>query len=504
MEKRARFFPLLVALLFFSLVLPAAGASKINRIRVNEYDDKVRLVIDISGEVEFVANRLGNYIQIDIPSAEFAAKCKPPSDKKTSILEHLSLGRVEDCAKIYVYLKIPAYYKIFSLSSPNRIVLDLAKGLKEFERRVVAPGLEYMRFAKTTSKGAAVGSLIVADLKYFDVAPSLAMGKPWEPNIFEQTMLFFKPIFPWFEEPVSHFYKERTSIIAKRGGAAAAVNGTYFGKVGEPLGILMIDGDLISSPIYDRTAFVVPESGKPFIDNILVNTYFLTRGEIKVDVSGINEKRTSGGDIILFTPRYGKKTGEKDAIEVAVIGDKVVNVGGENSEIPSNGFVISASKRYEELFRKAISSGDRLEPKVELIPYSAADPSALRHVVGGGPRLVKGGRAYVSKNEEKFKRDIALTRAARTAIGLKADGKLILVAVDKTSRIKNVDGITESDGMTLEELSEVLLAFGARDAMNLDGGGSSTMVLGGEIVNTPANGHEIAVSNAVLLKAKVN
>ena len=72
--------------------------------------------------------------------------------------------------------------------------------------------------------------------------------------------------------------------------------------------------------------------------------------------------------------------------------------------------------------------------------------------------------------EERFQNDILNSRAPRTALGIRADGSLLLVTVNGRN-----PGI--SVGMTLEELAELMIELGAVDAMNLDGGGSTTMVI---------------------------
>jgi exopolysaccharide biosynthesis protein len=84
-------------------------------------------------------------------------------------------------------------------------------------------------------------------------------------------------------------------------------------------------------------------------------------------------------------------------------------------------------------------------------------------------------------------------RHPRAAIGIDRKGAVHIVAVDGRQP-------GHSDGMTLQELGDFLLAHGITDAMNLDGGGSTTLIVGGHIVNRPSDASgERAVSNALLL-----
>lgn len=292
--------------------------------------------------------------------------------------------------------------------------------------------------------------------------------------------------------------------MVARASAEAGVNATYFGKASEPLGILVIGGELISYPIYDRTALVISGSNEPSIDNIYVSAWARAENGAVLEIDGFNQSKSSDHNTIVYTGKFGKRTDTKDISEIVVRKGRVERIDNGDADIPEDGFVISTEKGVPQSTLEAFRPGTKVELNVDLMPYSTSHSHSFKHIIGGGPRLIKGGREYISKKEEKFKNDIALSRAARTAVGITADGKLIFISVDKTSRIKNLNGVTESSGMSLEELSELLRYYGAVEAMNLDGGGSSTMVVSGEVVNTPANGNEIAVSNAIVIRKRVN
>jgi exopolysaccharide biosynthesis protein len=116
------------------------------------------------------------------------------------------------------------------------------------------------------------------------------------------------------------------------------------------------------------------------------------------------------------------------------------------------------------------------------------------YAIGGGPRLVRDGKVSVTAIEEQFKADVATGRAPRTAVGVTGDGKLLLIAVTGRQAYHSI-------GVTLEELAGIALELGAKDAMNLDGGGSSTMVVRDYVMNTPSDGRERKVADAILVFA---
>lgn len=118
-------------------------------------------------------------------------------------------------------------------------------------------------------------------------------------------------------------------------------------------------------------------------------------------------------------------------------------------------------------------------------------------VVGGGPRLVEKGRncAIEANRREHMSPAFATDRHPRTALGLLADGKtLVLVVVDGRQADRSI-------GINLSNLADYMISLGCVEAMNLDGGGSSTMVIRGELANFPSDASGArAVTNALLLR----
>jgi exopolysaccharide biosynthesis protein len=138
-------------------------------------------------------------------------------------------------------------------------------------------------------------------------------------------------------------------------------------------------------------------------------------------------------------------------------------------------------------YDKRDSSRRRVEiPTFEIFP-TAED------IVGGFPQLIKNGRIEITWQQEKSSKEFVETRHPRTAVAKLKDGKFLMVTVDGRQAGYSV-------GMNLNELAAFLLELGATDAMNLDGGGSTTMFLDGKIVNKPSDKEgERSVSDALLV-----
>jgi len=282
---------------------------------------------------------------------------------------------------------------------------------------------------------------------------------------------------------------ERVSDMAKRTGAIAAVNGAYFASNGRPLGVFMIDGELITEPYANRTAVGLTPQGA-VMDNVSFAGEVRHEGRLLAPVSGLNRPRLQD-ELIVYTEAYGTKTNtNRWGHEVVVVDGVVVAVQPEgNSTIPPGGFVLSAHGVMRQHLAE-LEPGDRVELKISLMP----DWSELgvRQIIGGGPRLVRSGVLEITGEAEQFNDDILKGRAPRTAIGITADHRLLLVTVN--GRQPNV-----SVGMTLEELGNLLIELGALEAMNLDGGGSTTMVVRNLVLNLPSDGKERAVANAIVV-----
>ena len=122
--------------------------------------------------------------------------------------------------------------------------------------------------------------------------------------------------------------------------------------------------------------------------------------------------------------------------------------------------------------------GDRIDIVIQLVP----DRGPLRTVVGGWPRIVEAGRnvALAADSVEGTIPRFSRARHPRSALGISRDSAtLYVVAVDGRQ--------AASVGMTLEELAEAMIALGAYEAMNLDGGGSTALVVRDSVINTPSD-----------------
>ena len=169
---------------------------------------------------------------------------------------------------------------------------------------------------------------------------------------------------------------------------------------------------------------------------------------------------------------------------VAVENGKIVSIGTQTMPIPHNGYVIvGPNERLSKLYR-----AKHVDLDIKTIP----NWDNVKHIISGGPYLVKNGEVFVDMTEQKL--GAIGGKNPRTAIGYTQDGNFIMVAVDGREGA--------SVGLTLKELAWFMKSIDCINAMNLDGGGSTVMYVNGRVVNMPKVKGGIALSNALTIDLK--
>lgn len=289
------------------------------------------------------------------------------------------------------------------------------------------------------------------------------------------------------------------SELVKRTGAIAGINASFFPYTGRPVGVMVRKGELISSTRPFRPDFGWG-SDKQTALGFLNYKGSLRASSLQVDIDTINEE-AKPDTLSLDTDTCGyalTKTVKGTCAMLRVLDDRltpdstwdaeVISVTPDQDKMPipaGQAALVGTGIRAAEV--ASLKPGDRVEINVKV---SGFDWSKIDNCVCGGPMLLRDGKKVVDWKEEGFNDEFSNKRHPRTAVGRDAAGNLWLVVVDGK--------LSESVGATLEEMADVMAKLGCVDAMNLDGGASSTMNLLGEDVNRPADGVERKVANAIL------
>ena len=452
-----------ILLVLMTLAIPAMVLAKpavvmptayLDKVRHHADQDSFRIVLELSSIPAYTVSvtETPHQVEIELPDTVNRSAVGQLSffDPFIDKLRFVDLGGGR--FKAVVSLKLPVLPKVSMLSSPNRLVIDLLKNYQSRSEYVIAPGLIYREFLAGRSAGPVRAHLLEVDFK---------AGYALRPVLSNDSVAGI----------------EALSEMAARSQAVAMINGPYYMRSGEILGLLKIDQTLVSTPDTPRTSFGVLPDGKIIFDSPAFTGHVELPDKTRIPIDGVNRGRGES-ELILYNTYYAYWTLTVGGGREFLVRDgRIVDIRNDNSVISEGTVVLSASGRQAWLMAD-LKIGDPLKIVQTLGPVW----DKVTQAVGAGPCLVKNGEIYMTTLGEEFGSDVAGGRAPRTALGITKDGKALLVVVDGRSR--------SSVGYTLLELARFMLEQGAVEAMNLDGGGSSQMIIGSQIVNTPSDGRE--------------
>jgi hypothetical protein len=333
--------------------------------------------------------------------------------------------------------------------------------------------------------------------------------------------------------------RETTSSIAQRTGALAAVNGGFFvissgdggkpgpwlaGTDGDLAGISVVRGDLVSEAVNGRPALVIPSDSGAGTAVRRLTTRLSVRaanGDHR-EVTGLNRKPglivncggageayplalpahdyTCGNDneVIAFTPVFGPELPRGEGHQVTIDGRGVVVAvrDGRGGVMPARGTVLQGTGTGAQWLRDHARRGEHLTLRRSIVDAERGASQPVRpqtSIVNGGPLLLRHGAVALDPVRDGWSpQDIDgadrgafyngwyLRRNPRTAAGVTRDGKIILLTVDGRRPAHSV-------GLSIPEVAQVMRGLGAVDAINLDGGGSTAMVVDGALQGVPSD-----------------
>jgi len=298
---------------------------------------------------------------------------------------------------------------------------------------------------------------------------------------------------------------ETTSSMARRRGAVVAVNGDYAdpAQSGRPVHAYAQDGRLLQTPRgRGNNVAVNDQETAVFMGNPTVQVVAeIVRTGLGLVVQQVNRGAPAGDEVALFTPEgatleqppadaasvrlraAGPPSIRTDGwVETAYAVEATGSLGGQ---VPAGTVVLSTPPTGAQA---SVIGTLQPDEQVTVAWTFAAWPGVL-DVVGGNPTLVRNGKVQSGNVDgtTPFHR-----RNPRTGMGSTADGRLLVVTVDGRRPGHSI-------GMSLRELAELFVRLGAWAAINLDGGGSTTMVIDGAVVNRVSDPQERKVPCALLV-----
>lgn len=280
------------------------------------------------------------------------------------------------------------------------------------------------------------------------------------------------------------------------GRPLVAVNGDFFvikpGPFqGDPRGLQITEGELVSAPAGTAAFWIDPE-GRPRMETVYSRLHVIWPDGRETRI-GLNQERTNGM-VVLYTPTLGASTRTSNGLELVLgpLGDgpwlplqvgqhyeaQVLEVApGANTPLRPGCLVLSVAPDQVGSLPPLVAG----QP-IKIVTATTPNLEGVATAISGGPFLVRAGEVQSWRPPQP--------RHPRTALGW-SDTHFVLVVVD--GRLAGL-----SVGMTFPELAETMQELGCREAMNLDGGGSSTFWLDGHVMNSPSDGRPRHVANSLV------
>ena len=329
--------------------------------------------------------------------------------------------------------------------------------------------------------------------------------------------------------------REKTSQLAAASGALAATNGGYFvmdpaaGAPGDPAGAAVHDGKVLSEPVGDRPSLVIGAKNETSVQRLHWHGTVTAPGnKATLSLDGLNRVpgliRNCGGtddtptnlplhdftctdanEVVDFTPEFGARTPSGPGLEVVLDAHGTVTAVNSirGTAVPAGGHTLQAIGTDVDKLAALATPGSKLKVDTDILNEDGKllKTSATTDVVNGGPTLVQNGQLNVTaKRDGMVRTDDSNSffygwvhkRNPRTIAGVDAQGRTLLVTADGRQ--------TTSLGLSIKEAADVARSLGMVNAINLDGGGSTTMVQGGQVVNSPSDATgERPVGDALLV-----
>jgi len=370
--------------------------------------------------------------------------------------------------------------------------ITITKQMHMYGLGVVAPGVWHTNYFINTADGPVNMNIAIVELNHPAVEVEVALAND------------------------SCYGTERVSSMARRKGAVLGVNGDYWSTSGRPLGLCVVNRQITTAPKY-RTSigFTTNQIGKVQ----MWSDRWQWWGKAYYEDGGV-------GDLVMlnldlndgWTCLYNDKYGQNSyGSSVPACAEVVIDCAGIVTEqrieqpgvpIPEGGYIISARGAATNSLLQHATVGS----KVRIDPATHPAWQNLQCAITAGPRIVKDGVFYQDPiqtfpNGEDFtiswKQNHYNYRQPRTAAAVSEDGNTLILAV--------ADGRQSSFsvGIYQDEMADILMSYGGYNALDLDSGGSATMVINGMVTNHPSDyanpdgtgGVERHVANSLLIKS---
>ncbi|MBE1591076.1 phosphodiester glycosidase family protein [Nonomuraea angiospora] len=297
--------------------------------------------------------------------------------------------------------------------------------------------------------------------------------------------------------------RETVSSMAKAQNAVVGVNGGFFNihtdkaLRGEPVGASVVKGRLLSEAVPGRSA-VVLKGRTAKITELKTTVTATSQDGQKTEVNGVNRAVTTD-ELVLYTEEWGAKTPTGGTDAVLDANGKVVGVRESGAAVAAGTRVLHGNGLAADWLNEHAFQDWTVKVDTKVVDLRTGKALALTpdlNVIAGSVGLVRNGKVKITAKQDGHDSvNMILRRHPRTLLGTTRNGSLIIATIDGRN-----PGVTV--GANFLEAAQFMRWLGATQAINLDGGGSTAMVVGNKLINRPSDGVERGVGDALLVLPK--
>ncbi len=414
-----------------------------------------RITIALDRPVTWQADPQQNELVLTLNAQVDQSRLQKFKPTPASRIRSLKVEPTGNRTTIRIGIPINLRPRITTVSNPDRISIEVGSTFLSDKDILWANGLLWRQKSLTVR-------LNVLPIVWLEVNP-------------RQSGLSIRPILPNSTTLVGTLPLIQT---AQQSLATAAINGGYFSRTEElPLGAIKINNRFASGAILGRGVAGWDDAGNWKFDRLtLQETLVLSSGQ-RFPLTSLNSAYVQAG-IARYTADWGSTyaTLSNNEILIPVLNNQigtqqVAATAGTVISVPSTGYLLVFRSNRTAAAAFTASTPVQLESV-----FNPADLAAFPNLIGGGPLLIRNGQIVLDGRLEQFSPAFIQETASRSAIGQTADGRILIV----TAQI-NGSGL----GATLSDMAEIMRQLGAVNALNLDGGSSTTLYLGGQILDRP-------------------